>query len=82
MEKELKVFKLQGRVQHYAWGGTDFIPALLSVPNPGRRPFAEYWMGAHEHAPSMLEIAGGDLRPAGNADASIGLGEYIAQRPE
>lgn len=39
---------------HYAWGGTDFLPALLGMENPQHQPFAEYWMGAHPAAPSEL----------------------------
>ena len=44
---------LQGTVQHYAWGTTDAIPDLLGVPADGR-PFAEYWLGSHPLAPSLL----------------------------
>lgn len=44
---------LQGTVQHYPWGTTDAIPALLGVPADGR-PFAEYWLGAHSLSPSVL----------------------------
>jgi mannose-6-phosphate isomerase len=49
-----KVFRLEGKIQHYAWGGASFLPRLLSVPNPEGRPFAEYWMGAHDNASSEL----------------------------
>ena len=45
---------LQGTVQHYPWGTTDAIPALLGVPADGR-PFAEYWLGAHPLSPSTLD---------------------------
>src|ERR1700743_2002276 len=48
MKKEHKVFKLRGKVQHYAWGGPAFIPELLGIDNADHRPFAEYWMGAHD----------------------------------
>jgi mannose-6-phosphate isomerase len=70
MEKERKVFKLQGRVQHYAWGGADYLPRLLSVDNREHKPFAEYWMGAHENAPAVLEAGGG-----------LPLNEYLRERP-
>lgn len=49
---------LRGTVQHYAWGTTDAIPALLGVPADGR-PFAEYWLGSHPLSPS--EVEGGTL---------------------
>lgn len=51
-----KIFKLKGKVQHYAWGGTEFIPHWLGVENKNHEPFAEYWMGAHTSAPSTLII--------------------------
>ncbi len=44
---------LHGTFQHYAWGTTDAIPDLLGQPADGR-PFAEYWLGAHPLAPSVV----------------------------
>jgi len=49
-----KIFKLKGKVQHYAWGGFDFIPHWLHIENNAQLPFAEYWMGAHRLAPSLI----------------------------
>ncbi len=49
-----KLFKLKGKVHHYAWGGFDFIPKLLHISNAEHKPFAEYWMGAHPSASSEL----------------------------
>lgn len=79
MNKERKVFKLQGRVQHYAWGGTEYLPKLLSVANPDGKPFAEYWMGAHENAPAMLE--GVPAFAGVLAGEAIPLSEYLRERP-
>jgi mannose-6-phosphate isomerase class I len=45
-------------VQHYAWGDPDAIPSLLGRPNPGHRPFAELWAGAHPDLPSAAVIDG------------------------
>src|ERR1700722_20203518 len=89
MNKENKVFKLQGKVQSYAWGGSSYLPGLLSVPNTDHRPFAEYWMGAHDNAPSLLLMgnggAQGDAETSGNGgtpvEESIPLNRYIAERP-
>lgn len=53
--------KLTGKVQHYAWGGESFIPAWLNVPNTERKPFAEYWMGAHPSASSVLHDEGREI---------------------
>ncbi|MCK9403578.1 MAG: mannose-6-phosphate isomerase, class I [Chitinophagaceae bacterium] len=54
MELNNNLYKLKGRVMHYAWGGHEFIPDLLGINNESRQPFAEYWMGAHPLAPSEL----------------------------
>lgn len=48
------VHKLQGVVQHYTWGGTDFIPGLIGKENKEQQPFAEYWLGAHPASPAQL----------------------------
>lgn len=56
MEFKERIAKLQGKVMHYAWGGTQFLPGLLHIPNPGNKPFAEYWMGAHPLAPSDVTL--------------------------
>lgn len=45
---------LQGAIQHYDWGGFDYIPNLIGVKNTDHKPFAELWMGAHPSAPAIL----------------------------
>lgn len=65
-----KVFYLKGKVQHYAWGGYSYIPQLLGQPEDGK-PAAEYWMGAHQSAPSELETP----------EAPVLLNEFIAANP-
>jgi len=52
------VLELQGAVQHYDWGGYEFIPALLGIENCERKPYAELWIGAHPQAPSTARIEG------------------------
>ncbi|MBV9962434.1 MAG: mannose-6-phosphate isomerase, class I [Parafilimonas sp.] len=49
-----KIFKLKGKVQHYAWGGTEYIPHWLGIENKNKEPFAEYWMGTHPLASSTI----------------------------
>jgi mannose-6-phosphate isomerase len=49
------MYKLKGVVQHYSWGGTQFIPDLIGLPNNDKRPFAEYWLGAHPASPAVLQ---------------------------
>ncbi len=60
MQQQNKVFALEGKVQHYQWGGFTYIPRLLSRENPSGQPFAEYWLGAHAQAPATI-IGGTDL---------------------
>lgn len=63
MDNSTKISKLQGKVQPYAWGGSQFIPSLLQQDNPGNQPFAEYWMGAHDNAPADVIGPDGQKRP-------------------
>ena len=52
-------YKLQGIHRHYEWGGQSFIPQLMHIDNATSKPFAEYWMGAHPSAPSIVETPEG-----------------------
>ncbi|MDB5197889.1 MAG: manA [Flaviaesturariibacter sp.] len=54
-------YLLEGKVQHYSWGGTHFLPALLKQANPDGQPFAEYWLGAHPMFPSRLQSNAGKI---------------------
>src|SRR5882762_3865531 len=74
MKQDQKVFKLQGKVQHYAWGGATYLPQLLHLSNPDGLPFAEYWLGAHDNAPA--EIDAGPLNEVIRKDARETLGAY------
>jgi len=56
-----RAYKLQGKHRHYDWGGIEFIPNLMSLPNPDKKPFAEYWMGAHASAPAIISTEIGDV---------------------
>ena len=69
---DVEAVRMQGVVQHYDWGGHNFIPDLLGAENSTRRPFAELWIGAHAKAPSLAEV-GGLLEP---------LDQWIAEAPE
>jgi mannose-6-phosphate isomerase len=52
MEIKDTICKLKGKVLHYAWGGYDFLPSLLGIPNQ---------MGAHPLAPSELITRNGSV---------------------
>lgn len=53
------VYRLRGKVQNYAWGGTEFLPALLQTENPQQEPWAEYWLGIHPKGPAIIETENG-----------------------
>lgn len=76
------VLRLEGRIQHYAWGSRDYIPALLGRPYPAGAPWAELWLGAHPDLPSTVELGA----ESAGLDALIGccpervLGRQAARR--
>lgn len=77
MQKENSFFPLEGTIQHYSWGGTQFIPQLKRMDNPQEQPFAEYWMGAHEQSPSQLPQRGMDVCRFIASDPSRILGNRV-----
>ncbi len=54
--KKPYIFELTGVVQHYSWGGTRYIPNLINIENNDQKSFAEYWLGAHDKAPSTASV--------------------------
>src|SRR6266702_1882280 len=70
---EDRVGRLFGKIQHYSWGGYNFIPMLIGLEPEPDMTYAEYWMGAHEKAPSQI------LR---NDGTTIALNELIKEQPE
>lgn len=54
MDGSGSIYLLNGVVQHYSWGGYDFIPGILGIQNTEKKPFAEYWLGAHPNHPSTV----------------------------
>lgn len=71
MALDHSVFKLKGVIQHYSWGGYDFIPKLLGIDNSAKKPYAEYWMGAHGNHTSFIEN-----------ENSIALSEFVSKSAE
>lgn len=68
MDTQNKLFDLEGIVQPYQWGGFTYIPTLLSREAAGQRS-AEYWLGAHDQAPAVV-------------NGQQKLNELIRQHPE
>ena len=48
------LYRVVGRIQNYAWGGPEFIPELLGLQPEPHTAYAEYWLGAHQKAPSEI----------------------------
>ena len=69
---ETSIVPIQGAIQHYDWGGLQFIPELLGVENTAQQPFAELWMGTHLRGPARAQIQ----------NTSLPLGDLIQQNPE
>jgi mannose-6-phosphate isomerase len=65
------VYPLKGKVQHYAWGGYDYIPSLLQESNVNRQPYAEYWLGAHPLHSATLQAG----------EQSVSLVQLIQEQP-
>ena len=67
--------RIEGVVQHYAWGDPEFIPRLLGL-DPDGRPWAELWLGTHPRGPATLA----DGRPladeSGELPYLLTLGPY------
>src|SRR5215217_7637815 len=81
MALDRRIFKMKGVVQHYSWGGYDFIPQLLSLKNKEHKPYAEYWMGAHHNHPASI-LNGNEIRLNDfiNNHISEVLGKRIAEK--
>lgn len=61
ISENIGITPLMGVIQHYDWGGHNFIPELIGVDNESKQPFAELWMGAHHRGPSILHLQGNEL---------------------
>lgn len=72
MSNHYSIQKLQGKVQHYEWGGYTFLPELLGIKNEEKKPFAEYWLGVHPSASAYVAMPTG-WRP---------LQELIDEQPD
>jgi len=76
-----KLYALKGKIQNYAWGGIQYIPDLLGFEAEEKK-YAEYWLGAHVNAPSVLTTPDGDERLDAHLDANLAknLGTEIAKK--
>lgn len=56
-----QTYPFTGSVQHYDWGGYEFLPSFIGGPNADQEPWAELWMGAHPKGPCSLLGTDGNL---------------------
>lgn len=68
-----KLMPVQGKVQHYAWGGDFYLPKLLNLPVKKGETYAEYWLGTHNRGSAEMIDAKGE---------KILLKDYIKAYPE
>ncbi len=72
--------RLIPQVRHYDWGTHDFIP-LLCGREPGDRPEAELWFGAHVDAPAGVVLEADSAGGTDSACRVAPLDRLIADRP-
>ncbi|MDW3211229.1 MAG: mannose-6-phosphate isomerase, class I [Reichenbachiella sp.] len=74
-----KVHAIKGKIQNYAWGGSSYIPQLLSI-TAEEKPYAEYWLGAHVNAPAILDSKNSPLNEFIEGDPKSILGPVIESK--
>ncbi|MGR6647990.1 mannose-6-phosphate isomerase, class I [Avibacterium paragallinarum] len=52
------LYPLNGQLQNYVWGGHQFLPEFLGIPAEQNQYYAEWWLGDHNSAPSIIEENG------------------------
>jgi mannose-6-phosphate isomerase len=60
------IYTFRGKIKDYDWGGTDFIATFSGENNPGKRPFAEFWMGTHPSGMGEILTGSGQWKPVGD----------------
>lgn len=65
------MWRLTGRIQHYAWGSTSLIDEFVGLPCDAR-PDAEVWYGAHPSAPAYVSPASPWAEAVAATDAVAG----------
>lgn len=80
--KATHIFPIIGKIfsSPYNWGGRDLIPNTLGfTPEPGV-PYAEYWIGAHKRAPSLVAHTGKTLEEMISDEPEEILGAKVAKK--
>ncbi len=50
--------RMRNKIQKYDWGSKTAIPSILNLSIFNNKPMAELWMGAHQKAPSEVQVNG------------------------
>lgn len=50
------IYRIQGVIQPYTWGGQQFIADLLGLEKPSPEPQAELWMGTHPKGTATITV--------------------------
>lgn len=66
-----EIFRLNNKIQNYAWGSHSTLADMRNLPVPSKQPEAEVWVGAHPSAPSEVEIDG----------ATVALDDLVKRSP-
>jgi len=76
------IYRLKGVIRNYDWGGVEFLSKLLSQSNPKHEPMAEYWLGAHDSASSILVTGNNQisLNQFIEKDKEMALGKTVAKK--
>ncbi len=56
-----RIYMLENEILDYAWGSKNFIPDLMGMAPPFKKPQAEMWMGSHKKAPSKVILNGSTI---------------------
>ncbi len=76
------LYPFEGVIQHYAWGGFEYLPRLLHRPHTDQEPWAELWMGAHAKGPGKVTDSPLTLDQLIDRDPDSMLGKQVARRFE
>ena len=71
--------EIAGVIRSYDWGDRDAIASILGHEAPGT-PEAEYWLGAHRSAPSVVVSSGEPLDAVIQAGEATVVGQPVWER--
>ncbi|MGL6314188.1 mannose-6-phosphate isomerase, class I [Vibrio sp. WXL103] len=76
----MSIFKLDNKIQNYAWGSKTSIHDTFGIENPNNEPQAEIWMGAHPNGCSHDSKSNKPISTIIDSAKEAVLGDYTADR--